>query len=120
MKINSPILYCCYNRPNNVKKSIRVLKKINAKNIYIVCDGPKKTLLDLKKCNKVKYIINKTKFKTKPILRFRKKNFGCKLSISDAISWFFKKEKSGIILEDDLIPSNDFFKFCDYIFCIKT
>jgi len=114
MKINSPILYCCYNRPNNVKKSIRVLKKINAKNIYIVCDGPKKTLLDLKKCNKVKYIINKTKFKTKPILRFRKKNFGCKLSISDAISWFFKKEKSGIILEDDLIPSNDFFKFCDY------
>ena len=48
MKINSPILYCCYNRPNNVKKSIRVLKKINAKNIYIVCDGPKKTLLDLK------------------------------------------------------------------------
>ena len=114
MNINSPILYCCYNRPNNVKKSLHILRKIKAKNIYIVCDGPKKKSSDYKNCTRVKDIINKTVFRTKPILRFRKKNLGCKYSISDAINWFFKNEKSGIILEDDLIPSEDFFKFCDY------
>ena len=42
MRVDVPILYCCYNRPFNVKKSIAVLKNIKAKSIYIVCDGPKK------------------------------------------------------------------------------
>ena len=42
MKVDVPILYCCYNRPFNVKKSIAVLKNVKAKSIYIVCDGPKK------------------------------------------------------------------------------
>lgn len=114
MRVDVPILYCCYNRPYNVKKSIAVLKNIKAKNIYIVCDGPKKNISDIKKCNSVKKILNHTNFRTKPIFKFRKKNLGCKNSISQAITWFFKNEKSGIILEDDLIPSYDFFKFCEY------
>ena len=37
-------------------------------------------------------------------------------AISSAIDWFFEKEESGIILEEDLIPSSSFFLFCDYAF----
>ena len=86
MRVDVPILYCCYNRPFNVKKSIAVLKNIKAKSIYIVCDGPKKNISDIKKCNSVKKILNHTNFRTKPIFKFRKKNLGCKNSISQAIT----------------------------------
>ena len=34
---------------------------------------PKKNILDFKNCNKVKDILNRTKFKTKPILSLEKK-----------------------------------------------
>jgi hypothetical protein len=112
--LQSPILYCCYNRPKLLKKSLNILKTIKTTKIYIWCDGPKKNTSDIKKCREVVEIIQNTKFNSNIKFRFNKKNLGCKYSVSKAISWMFKNETSGIILEDDIIPSKDFFKFCDY------
>ena len=44
---------------------------------------------------------------------FSEKNLGCAQSCSNAISWFFKNEENGIILEDDCVPHLDFFTFCE-------
>lgn len=44
---------------------------------------------------------------------FRDSNLGCKYALSGAISWFFKNEEKGIILEDDCLPSQSFFWFCE-------
>ncbi len=114
MKLNVPILYCAYNRYDETKRSLNILKKIKAKKIYICCDGPKKNQKDHYDCKKVRNLINNTKFSTKVFFKFRNQNLGCKYSMSNAITWFFKKEKAGIILEDDIIPSKNFFKFCEY------
>ena len=114
MKINSPILYCCYNRLDLIKKSIKHIQNIDCKKIYLAIDGPKNTQLEKNKNKKIIEFLNKVKFKSKKVFLIRKKNLGCKLSISGAIDWFFKFEESGIILEDDMIPSKSFFKFCDF------
>ena len=44
---------------------------------------------------------------------FREKNLGCGVAVSEAISWFFEHIEQGIILEDDCLPNNSFFEFCD-------
>jgi hypothetical protein len=44
---------------------------------------------------------------------FRDHNLGCKLAVSGAITWFFEHEAQGIILEDDCLPSMDFFRFSE-------
>jgi hypothetical protein len=41
----------------------------------------------------------------------REENLGAAVSVVTAIDWFFRSESMGIVLEDDLIPSSDFFKF---------
>jgi hypothetical protein len=43
---------------------------------------------------------------------FRMENLGCRRAVSSAIDWFFEHEEEGIILEDDCVPSADFFRFC--------
>ena len=43
----------------------------------------------------------------------RDKNLGCRVGVSTAIDWFFENEKEGIILEDDCLPSQSFFWFCE-------
>jgi len=43
---------------------------------------------------------------------FRDKNLGCKIAVSSAIDWFFENVEEGIILEDDCLPSQSFFWFC--------
>ncbi len=52
MHINSPILYCCYNRIKLIKKSLDIVKNINCKKIYIAIDGPKDNEEDKKKIQK--------------------------------------------------------------------
>ncbi|MBF0234010.1 MAG: hypothetical protein HQK65_13375 [Desulfamplus sp.] len=43
---------------------------------------------------------------------FRERNLGCKIAVSSAIDWFFENVEEGIILEDDCLPSQSFFWFC--------
>jgi hypothetical protein len=42
---------------------------------------------------------------------FRDENLGCKIAVSNAISWFFSHVERGIILEDDCLPNASFFTF---------
>lgn len=44
---------------------------------------------------------------------FRSEKLGCKRAVSSAITWFFKNDEMGIILEDDCLPSQSFFWFCE-------
>ena len=46
---------------------------------------------------------------------FRESNLGCKYAVSSAIDWFFENEAEGIILEDDCLPSQSFFWFCEIL-----
>ena len=39
-------------------------------------------------------------------------NLGCKRAVSSGISWFFNQVEAGIILEDDTVPDQSFFKYC--------
>lgn len=114
MKINNPILFCCYNRLSLIKKSISIIRNIECKKIYISIDGPKKSDKDNEINIEVINYLSNLKFKSETVFKINKENKGCKIAISSAIDWFFQNEDSGIILEEDLLPSNTFFEFCDY------
>ena len=43
---------------------------------------------------------------------FQERNLGCRRGVVTAIDWFFANEPEGIILEDDVVPSPDFFRYC--------
>ena len=43
---------------------------------------------------------------------FHKENLGCGLGPLTAINWFFENVEEGIILEDDCVPDQSFFYFC--------
>jgi hypothetical protein len=42
---------------------------------------------------------------------FRSSNRGCKLAVSEAITWFFDQVDAGVIMEDDCVPDPSFFPF---------
>ena len=105
-----PILILCYNKLRSLKKLIAITQKYKYFNLYISLDGPisKK---DKHNLEVLKYI-NSLKKNKKYKIRINKYNKGCKLAVSEAISWFFKHQRKGIILEEDCLPNKSFFKFC--------
>ncbi len=109
-----PILIIAWKRPKQTKELIGKIKQINPSNLYIACDGPKnENIIEDNKVKDTREILLKSfeEIKSKKYL-FSNNNQGCKLGVSNAISWFFKNEREGIILEDDCIPHLDFFVFC--------
>ena len=108
-----PILLLVFKIPKNIKKILKILEKIKPYKIYISADGPRQYNIDDRKlCDQTKNLFNKLNWKCLIKRNYLKSNLGCKEAVSKGISWFFKNEKSGIILEDDCIPNLDFFKFC--------
>jgi hypothetical protein len=108
----SPILILAYKRPDTTMHLINALRQVKPKLIYISINIPdKKNILDSEKNNKVLEIIKNINWKCKIKIN-KKNNLDSYSSYKHAISWFFKIEKEGIILEDDLIPHKSFFIFC--------
>lgn len=107
-----PILILTYNRPNKFRMVLKSLNRIKPYKIYISCDGPRNKN-DVNNIKKISENIKNIKWKSKVYKNFLNKNIGPRLGVQNGLNWFFKKEKMGIVLEDDNLPSKSFFKFCE-------
>ncbi len=109
----APILFLIFNRPDYTQLVFNEIKKIAPAKLYIAADGARKNNKnDIINCERTKEIANQIDWDCKVERLFRESNLGCKNAVSSAINWFFENEEYGIILEDDILPSKDFFLFC--------
>jgi hypothetical protein len=109
-----PVLLIVYNRDQTLNKVLESLMNVGVEKLYIASDGPNKNKLrDEEKVKNVRVIIKKLKWKCDVQYLIREENCGCKMGVSTAIDWFFNYEDSGIILEDDCIPNESFWTFCE-------
>jgi hypothetical protein len=115
MQVKSPVLFIVFNRPDVTKKTWEAIKAAQPTKLYIVADGPREDRpTDKKLCLEVRNIVSeKITWPCEVVKDFRDVNLGCKYGVSSAITWLFKNEERGIILEDDCLPSPTFFHFCD-------
>ena len=105
MKTN--LLLITFNRPHYLKKTLNGLKASDFKQVFAFIDGPRNRE-DQIKINEVNEILKKHGIKN---IKTHKINLGMNVSVPTAISWFFENVESGVILEEDCIPSKSFFDF---------
>ncbi|WP_069660426.1 nucleotide-diphospho-sugar transferase [Arcticibacter eurypsychrophilus] len=112
----SPVLFLIFNRPDTTQKVFEQISEAKPAKLYIAADGPRRDREgeDLL-CKETREIIKNINWPCELKTLFRDKNLGCKYGVSTALDWFFSNENEGIILEDDCLPSNDFFRFCDVL-----
>lgn len=112
----SPVLLLVFNRPDTTKQVFEAIKAATPARLYIAADGPRLNKDGEKElCEQTRAVVEKIDWKCEVKTLFRDDNLGCKNAISSAIDWFFENEEEGIILEDDCLPANSFFYFCDTI-----
>jgi len=113
--MNTPVLFLTFNRLDTTKLVFEEIRKAKPLKLYIASDGPRENILGEKEIvDKVRnFIKSNIDWKCEVKFFYRDKNLGCKLAVSGAIDWFLKNEEKGIILEDDCLPSQSFFRFCE-------
>lgn len=115
--IEVPILYLIFNRLEETQQSFASIKQAKPKYLFIAADGPR---IDKKGesqiCKEIReYVLNEINWECELKTLFRENNLGCGLAVSGAITWFFENVEMGLIIEDDIVCSPDFFIFSSYI-----
>ena len=111
--LNTPVLFLIFNRPDTTKRVFESIREAKPPRLYIAADGARKDKIGERElCEQTREITNNVDWNCEVKTLFRDKNLGCKIAVSSAINWFFENEEEGIILEDDCLPNQSFFMFC--------
>jgi hypothetical protein len=112
---DTPVLLMIYKRPDKTAKVFEVIRQIKPKKLFVAADGPKKGSNDGDLCLQVRSIATKVDWPCEVRTLFRDNNIGAGRAVSGAITWLFEHVDRGIILEDDCLPDESFFRFCDVL-----
>lgn len=106
------VLFLVFNRPETTVRVFEAIRVAQPSRLYIAADGPRADRLgEADRCKEVRQITTSVDWPCEVRTLFRNDNLGCRRAVSEAISWFFKHEEEGIILEDDCLPHQDFFSW---------
>lgn len=111
-KLDTAVLLITYKRLDTTKKVFEAIRQAKPSRFYIASNIGKDEV-GIQEVNKVRDFLEKNiDWDCKVFKLYREEHLSAKNSISGAIEWFFQNEKMGIILEDDCLPSQSFFLFC--------
>lgn len=112
--VEAPVLLIVFNRPDTTRIVFEAIRKARVKKLYIAADAPRSgNIEDEKNCTLVKEIVKQVDWDCETHYRFADVNQGCGPGPYNSISWAFENEDRLIILEDDCVPSQPFFSYCN-------
>ncbi len=112
---NTAVLFLIFNRPDTTKAVFDQIRIVKPAKLFLAADGPREgNIEEAKRCELTRHIVlNNIDWPCETYTMFRDHNLGCGPALEQAITWFFKHEEQGIILEDDCLPDQSFFSFCE-------
>jgi len=112
--ISAPVLFVVFRRPDTTRMVFEAIRAAKPTRLYVAADGPRVHRLGEKAlCDEVREIATAVDWECEVRTLFRETNLGCREAVSTALDWFFESEKEGIVLEDDCLPDQSFFRFCE-------
>jgi hypothetical protein len=113
-QLETAVLFLVFNRPYTTAQVFEAIRRARPPRLYIAADAARAGRPDeAEKVARVRQISTEVDWPCEVKTLFRDENLGCKYAVSSAITWFFGLEEEGIILEDDCLPSQSFFWFCE-------
>jgi len=114
-ELTTAVLFLVFNRLDTTQQVFKTIQQAKPPRLYIAADGPKQNKDGEAETVQIvrDFVMNNIDWECEVKTLFRDDNLGCKKAVSGAISWFFENEEMGIILEDDCLPTQSFYWYCD-------
>lgn len=112
--LQTAVLFLVFNRPDPTAQVFEAIRQAKPPRLYVAADGPRAGREgEAERVARVREIATAVDWSCEVKTLFREENLGCKYAVGGGITWFFENEEQGIILEDDCLPSQSFFWFCE-------
>lgn len=110
------ILYLIFNRPHLQAESFAKIRAAKPKRLFIAADGPRPNRTGEKeRCIQARKIVEQVDWDCDVKTLFRETHVGCRINVSNAITWFFRHVEDGIIIEDDCVISEAFLDLATHL-----
>lgn len=107
-----PVLVTMFNRPGHAARVIEALARTKPRRVFLAVDGPREGVAgDIEGTKGCRDLVSRIDWDCEVRTRFRETNLGCREGMIDGVSWFFSEVGSGVVLEDDCLPDDDFFRY---------
>ena len=100
-----------FNRPDLTQKVFEAIARAKPKQLFVVADGPRFST-DLEKCNQARSVVDRIDWSCDVFKNYSETNLGCGHRISSGIDWVFSHVEEAVFLEDDTLPVDSFFPYC--------
>jgi hypothetical protein len=108
-----PVLLLVFNRPDTTARVMEATRAARPARLYVAADGPRSDRPgEAERCQETRRVATDVDWPCEVRTLFRDENLRGPKAVPAAIDWFFEHEEEGVILEDDCLPSADFFRFC--------
>lgn len=113
MDNKAPVLVIGFNRPEFLRQVFDEVRRARPSQLFLALDHPREGRADdVPGWEACKEVFKNVDWPCDVRHSYAEKNMGCRKRIESAISWALGVVDRVIILEDDCVPSQDFFRFC--------
>ena len=109
-----PVLINFFNRAEPLKLVFEAVRKARPAILFLSQDGARTgSQNDSENIQKCREVVKNIDWECQVFYNYSEENLGCGRRMSSAISWAFEYVDRLMILEDDCVPGQDFFPFCE-------
>lgn len=110
--LTSPVALFIFNRPSHTESVFKQIARARPQKLFIVGDGPRPHApQDYALVQECRELVSMVDWECEVMSNYSQVNLGCRNRVSTGLDWVFLHTDEAIILEDDCLPSQDFFKF---------
>ncbi len=112
-KITTPVAFLIFNRPDTTKKVFEEICIAEPDRLFVIADGPRQNVeRDKELCELARKITENIDWDCKVTRDYAFENYGLRKRVESGLTQMFKSVDETIILEDDCVPHQSFFPFC--------
>jgi len=112
-KITTPVALFIFNRPDTTERVFEEIRKAEPDRFFVIADGPRRNVeRDIELCKLTREITENVDWDCKVTRDYAVENYRLRKRVSSGLTQMFKSVDEAIILEDDCVPDQSFFPFC--------
>ena len=107
----TPVVFLIFRRPDLTARVFETIRQAQPTKLLIVADGARNEEEAIL-CQQTRAVAEQIDWDCEVLRNYSDVNLGCKLRVSSGLDWVFSEVEEAIILEDDCLPTQSFFYFC--------
>lgn len=112
--LETPVTVILFNRPERVRELVRLLRQVRPRHVLAVADGPRGGhASDAESCREARNALDAIDWPCRIDREFSESNLGCDRRVTTGVSWALSRADRTIIVEDDVLPTPDFFAWTE-------